>query len=73
MVRLDGVFVVEDGPAALAGDNEFTLEGELPDLVEADSEDVGGFECGDLFAHGVCPFVFWWRNFGCFVYVARSV
>ena len=73
MVRLDGVLVVEDGPAALAGDVEFPLEGQLPDLVEADSEDVGGFECGDLFGHGVCPFVFWWRNFGCFGYLARSV
>ena len=73
MVRLDGVLVVEDCPASLRGDVEFPLEGELPDLVEADSEDVGGFECGDVVGHGVCPFVFWWRNFGCFGYVARSV
>ena len=73
MVRLDGVFVVEDGPAALPGDGEFTLEGELSDLVEADAEVFGGFEGGDLVGHGVCPFVFWWRNFGCFGYVARSV
>ena len=73
MVRLDGVFVVEDGPAALRGDVQLPLEGELSDLVEADAEDVGGFKCGDLLGHGVCPFVFWWRNFGCFGYVARSV
>ena len=53
MVRLDGVEVVEDGASSFPGDNEFTLEGELPDLVEADAEDVGGFECGDLFGHGV--------------------
>lgn len=53
MVRLDGVKVVEDGASSLAGDNEFTLEGELPDLVEADAEVAGGFECGDLFGHGV--------------------
>jgi hypothetical protein len=53
IVRLDGVKVVEDGPSALPGDNEFTLEGELPYLVEADAEDVGRFECGDLVGHGV--------------------
>ena len=53
MVRLDGVFVVKDGPASLRGDVEFPLEGELPDLVEADAEDVGGFEGGDVFGHGV--------------------
>ena len=53
MVRLDGVEVVEDGAAAFGGDNEFTLEGELSDLVEADAEDVGGFECGDVLGHGV--------------------
>ena len=53
MVRLDGVKVVEDGPAALPGDNQFTLEGELSYLVEADAEDVGRFECGDLVGHGV--------------------
>ena len=53
MVRLDGVEVVEDGASALPGDNEFTLEGELPDLVEADAEVFGRFECGDLFGHGV--------------------
>ena len=53
MVRLDGVEVVENGASSFPGDNEFTLEGELPDLVEADAEDVGGFECGDLFGHGV--------------------
>ena len=52
MVRLDGVLVVEDCPASLRYDVEFALEGELSDLVEADSEDVGGFECGDLFGHG---------------------
>ena len=55
MVRLDGVKVVEDGAAAFRGDNEFTLEGELPDLVEADAEDVGGFEGGDVLGHG-CSF-----------------
>jgi len=53
MVRLDGVEVVEDGASSFRGDNEFTLEGELPDLVEADAEDVGGFEGGDVFGHGV--------------------
>ena len=53
MVRLDGVEVVEDGASSLAGDNEFTLEGELSYLVEADAEDLGRFECGDLFGHGV--------------------
>lgn len=53
MVRLDGVEVVEDGASAFGGDNEFTLEGELSDLVEADAEDVGGFEGGDVFGHGV--------------------
>ena len=53
MVRLDGVEVVEDGPSALPVDNEFTLEGELSYLVEADAEDVGRFECGDLVGHGV--------------------
>ena len=73
MVRLDGVFVVEDGASSLAGDVQLPLEGELSDLVEADAEEFGGFECGDLVGHGVCPFVFWWRNFGCFGYVARSV
>ena len=55
MVRLDGVEVVENGPASLPGDNEFTLEGELPYLVEADAEVFGRFECGDLFGHGVPP------------------
>ena len=55
MVRLDGVEVVEDGAAAFPGDNEFTLEGELPDLVEADAEVFGRFECGDLVGHGVPP------------------
>ena len=73
MVRLDGVEVVEDGASSLAGDDEFTLEGELPDLVEADAEDVGRFDGGDLLGHDVCPFVFWWRKFGCFGYLARSV
>ena len=58
MVRLDGVLVVEDGPAALRGHVQLPLESELSDLVEADAEDVGGFECGDLVGHGVCPFVF---------------
>ena len=53
MVRLDGVEVVEDGASSLPGDNEFTLEGELSDLVEADAEVVGGLECGDLVGHGV--------------------
>ena len=53
MVRLDGVEVVEDGASSFRGDNEFTLEGELPDLVEADAEDVGGFEGGDVLGHGV--------------------
>jgi len=53
MVRLDGVEVVEDGPSAFGGDNEFTLEGELSDLVEADAEDVGGFECGYVLGHDV--------------------
>jgi hypothetical protein len=53
MVRLDGVEVVEDGASSFPGDNEFTLEGELADLVEADAEVVGRFECGDLFGHGV--------------------
>ena len=53
MVRRDGVFVVEDGASSLRGDVEFALEGELPDLVEADAEDVGGFECSDLVGHGV--------------------
>ena len=52
MVRLDGVFVVEDGASSLRGDVQLPLEGELPDLVEADSEDVGGFECGDVVGHG---------------------
>ena len=55
MVRLDGVEVVEDGASSLPVDNEFTLEGELADLVEADAEDVGCFECGDLVGHGVPP------------------
>jgi hypothetical protein len=55
MVRLDGVEVVEDSPASFPGDNEFTLEGELADLVEADAEDVGRFECRDLVGHGVPP------------------
>lgn len=53
MVRLDGVEVVEDGASSLPGDNEFTLEGELAYLVEADAEDVGRFECRDLLGHGV--------------------
>lgn len=53
MVRLDGVEVVEDGAASFRGDNEFTLESQLPDLVEADAEDVGGFEGGDVLGHGV--------------------
>lgn len=53
MVRLDGVEVVEDGAPSLAGDNEFTLEGELPYLVEADAEVVGGFDRGDVLGHGV--------------------
>jgi len=53
MVRLDGVEVVEDGASSLPGDNEFTLEGELADLVEADAEDLGRFECRDLVGHGV--------------------
>ena len=55
MVRLDGVEVVEDGASSFPGDNEFTLEGQLSDLVEADAEVVGGFECGDLVGHGVPP------------------
>ena len=55
MVRLDGVEVVENGASSLPGDNEFTLEGELSYLVEADAEDLGRFECGDLFGHGVPP------------------
>ena len=53
MVRLDGVEVVEDGASSFRGDNEFTLEGELSDLVEADAEDVGGFDRGDVLGHGV--------------------
>ena len=53
MVRLDGVEVVENGASSLPGDNEFTLEGELSYLVEADPEVVGGFECRDLVGHGV--------------------
>ena len=53
MVRLDGVFVVEDCASSLAGDDEFTLEGELAYLVEADAEVVGGFECSDVLGHGV--------------------
>ena len=53
MVRLDGVEVVEDGAAAFGGDNQFTLEGELPDLVEADAEEICGFEGGDVLGHGV--------------------
>ena len=53
MVRLDGVEVVEDGASSFPGDNEFTLEGELAYLVEADAEDVGRFECRDLVGHGV--------------------
>ena len=48
MVRLDGVEVVEDGASSFPGDDEFTLEGELSDLVEADAEDLGRFECRDL-------------------------
>ena len=52
MVRLDGVFVVKDGPASLRGDVEFPLEGELPDLVEADFEEFGGLDGGDVFGHG---------------------
>ena len=43
MVRLDGVEVVEDGASSFPGDDEFTLEGELPYLVEADAEDLGRF------------------------------
>ena len=73
MVRLDGVFVVEDGASALRGDVQLPLEGELSDLVEAAAEEFGGFKGGDLVGHGVCPFVFWWRNLGCFGYLARSV
>lgn len=53
MVRLDGVEVVEDGAPSFPGDNEFTLEGELADLVEADAEEVGGFDRGDVLGHGV--------------------
>jgi hypothetical protein len=53
MVRLDGVEVVEDGAPSLGGDNEFTLEGELSYLVEADAEDVGCLDGGDVFGHGV--------------------
>jgi hypothetical protein len=53
MVRLDGVEVVEDGASSFRGDNEFTLESQLSDLVEADAEDVGGFEGGDVLGHGV--------------------
>jgi len=53
MVRLDGVLVVENLPASFRGDNEFPLEGELSDLVEADAEEVGGFEGGDVVGHGV--------------------
>ena len=53
MVRLDGVLVVEDGASSFRGDNEFTLEGQLSDLVEADAEEVGCFEGGDVFGHGV--------------------
>ena len=53
MVRLDGVEVVEDCASSFPGDNEFTLEGELADLVEADAEVVGGFDGGDLVGHGV--------------------
>jgi hypothetical protein len=53
MVRLYCVEVVEDGASSFRGDNEFTLEGELPDLVEADSEDVGCLEGGDVLGHGV--------------------
>jgi hypothetical protein len=53
MVRLDGVEVVEDCASSFPGDNEFTLEGEVADLVEAYAEVFGCFECGDLFGHGV--------------------
>ena len=53
MVRLYCVEVVEDGASSFRGDNEFTLEGELPDLVEADAEDVGGLDGGDVLGHGV--------------------
>ncbi len=53
MVRLYCVKVVEDGASSLRGDNKFTLESELSDLVEADAEDVGGFEGGDVLGHGV--------------------
>lgn len=53
MVRLDGVEVVENGASSIPGDNEFTLEGELSYLVEADAEDLGRFKCRDLFGHGV--------------------
>ena len=53
MVCLNGVEVVQDGASALAGDNKFTLEGEVADLVDGDPEQVGCFECGDLVGHGV--------------------
>jgi len=53
MVRLNGVLVVENLPASFRGDVEFPLEGELPDLVEADAEEVGGFDCGDVLGHDV--------------------
>lgn len=53
MVRLDVVKVVEDGASLFPGDNEFTLKGELAYLVEADAEQVGGFDRGDVVGHGV--------------------
>ncbi len=57
MVRLDGVEVVEDGASSFPGDDEFTLEGELAYLVEADAEVVGGFDGSDLLGHGLPSFV----------------
>jgi len=51
MVRLDGVEVVEDGASSFRGDNEFTLESQLSDLVEADAEDVGCLDRGDVLGH----------------------
>lgn len=53
MVRLDGVKVVEDGAAAFGGDVEFALEGELAYLVEADAEEFGYLDRGDVVGHGV--------------------
>jgi hypothetical protein len=52
MVRLDGVLVVEDELAAFGYDDDLALEGELSDLVEADFEDVGCFDGGEMFGHG---------------------